>query len=85
METRLEPRETIIAMEDQSKAMKLLDRYGPSRFVDAVEASRFNRVFRKRFNVPLSDDGSFWDEVQTSLTQRNPAASEPDNEVLPAK
>ncbi len=85
METRLEPREAITAMEHQSKAMELLDRYGTSRFVDAVEASRFNRVFRKRFNVSLSDDESFWDDVQTSLTERSSTASEPDNEVSPAK
>ena len=55
--------------DGQTKAMDLLDQYGPSLFVDAVEASRIDRAFRKPSNVSLDDD-SFWDDVCTKL--RNP-------------
>ncbi len=50
----------------QSKAMDLLDQYGPSLFVDAIEASRIDRAFRKPSNVFLDDD-SFWDDVCANL------------------
>ena len=51
----------------QSKAMELLDQYGPSDFVDAIQVSRFKQVFRKRFYTPLDRCDAFWEDVSANL------------------
>ncbi len=69
METRLASlRGESPGIDCQSKAMDLLDQYGPSLFIDAVGASRIDRAFRKPSNVFLDDD-SFWDDVCTKLKE----------------
>jgi hypothetical protein len=69
MEIRLaSPRGESPRTDGQTRAMDLLDQYGPSLFVDAVEASRIDRAFRKRSNVSLDDD-SFWNDVSTKLKE----------------
>jgi hypothetical protein len=62
------PQEVAIQNVDQqsSVVMELLDQYEISVFVDAVEASRFDRAFRKNFKVSFGDD-LFWDDVKVRL------------------
>lgn len=61
------PQEVAIQnVDQQSVIMELLDQYEISVFVDAVEACRFDRAFRKNLKVSLGNDG-FWDDVKVRL------------------
>ena len=51
----------------QSKAMELLNQYGPSDFVDAIQVTRFKQVFRTRFDTPLDRSDAFWEDVCANL------------------
>ena len=54
--------------DSQSIAMDLLDQYGTSVFVDAIEASRFDRVFKKHSTL-LKNGDRFWVDVRARLEQ----------------
>jgi hypothetical protein len=69
--TAATPEIEVRSISAASMAMELLDRYGTSNFVDAIESSRFNRAFRKQSNVYLGDD-FFWNEVKLNLNQHAP-------------
>lgn len=56
-------------LDPQNKAIELLTRYGSSHFVDAIQVSRFNQVFRRRLNIPAEVEESFWDQVSTNLKE----------------
>ena len=70
-ETFAYQRSTSITMQLPEKAMELLDHYGSSDFVDAIQASRLTITFRKYVTTVIKDESSFWDDVTRNLEKSN--------------
>ena len=56
-------------VDPQTRVFELLNQYGSSHFVDAIQVRRFKQLFRHRLSIPLDGNGSFWNEVSTNLEE----------------
>jgi hypothetical protein len=56
-------------VDPQAKAIELLNQYGSSHFVDAIQVSRFKQMFRRRLSIPSGGDEYFWDDVSVNLKE----------------
>lgn len=68
-----------------AKGLALLEQYGASLFLDAVNVSRFARAFQYRSNASPAVGDDFWDEVQLTLRKSCPSGIATDSLVRQAQ